>query len=210
MEHRKHVSDGSTASYYAIPPGAKELSDCIEYKNMNFQVGNIFKACYRLGEKEGTDLEYDIRKMGFFWIREMFRLGIDPRAQLRMMLGWSDDKFDGALNNVDLDQLLAEGTFEPTPDLNTLFDQHGDGWVATETRNEFIPAPRYANKAEITDLLKPDAAGWYNSTTLRPLHDAMIDVFTGGVEGNVVTDRCDKVNWDTVLLWRYTDLDELI
>lgn len=195
MEHRKHVSDGSTASYYAIPPGAKELSDCIEYKNMNFQVGNIFKACYRLGEKEGTDLEYDIRKMGFFWIREMFRLGIDPRQQLRMMLDWSDEKFDGALNNVDLDDLLKEGTYVDTPATNRAFE-------APEGVMLFKAAPRYANKAEITDLLKPGVDGWFTSTTLRPLHDAMIDAYAGGV---ITTARCDQLEWGIIDKWRYAE-----
>jgi hypothetical protein len=28
--------------------------------------GDIFKACYRLGEKQGTDVEYDLNKMKFF------------------------------------------------------------------------------------------------------------------------------------------------
>lgn len=33
---------------------------------MDFAIGNIFKACYRLGEKEGTDLLYDLNKIIFF------------------------------------------------------------------------------------------------------------------------------------------------
>jgi hypothetical protein len=28
--------------------------------------GDIFKACYRLGEKDGASVEYDLRKMLFF------------------------------------------------------------------------------------------------------------------------------------------------
>jgi hypothetical protein len=28
--------------------------------------GDIFKACYRLGEKEGVDVLYDLNKMKFF------------------------------------------------------------------------------------------------------------------------------------------------
>jgi hypothetical protein len=59
-------SDGGTTSYYQLPPDAKELLDLIEYKKMTFPVANIFKACYRLGEKEGADLEYDLRKILFF------------------------------------------------------------------------------------------------------------------------------------------------
>jgi hypothetical protein len=59
-------SDGGSTSYYEIPEGATELNDLIEYKNMNFAQGNIFKACYRLGEKQGTDIVYDLKKIIFF------------------------------------------------------------------------------------------------------------------------------------------------
>ena len=36
------TSDGSTASYYELPPGAKELQDLISHRNMNAQDGEIF------------------------------------------------------------------------------------------------------------------------------------------------------------------------
>jgi len=70
-------SDGSSTSYYKIPPFANDLIDLIEHKNMNFAVGNIFKACYRLGQKEGNDDAYDIRKIIFFAERELKRLEDD-------------------------------------------------------------------------------------------------------------------------------------
>lgn len=69
------VSDGSSASYYTLPDGAAELADLIDAKNMNFNVGNIFKASYRLGEKGGTSDEYDLRKIIFFANRELKRRG---------------------------------------------------------------------------------------------------------------------------------------
>lgn len=70
-------SDGSSTEYYKIPEGSKDLIELIEYKNMNFAVGNIFKACYRLGQKEGNDDAYDIRKIIFFAERELERLKHD-------------------------------------------------------------------------------------------------------------------------------------
>lgn len=66
METSKVKSNGGSTSYYDIPLNAKDLQDLIEYKNMGFSLGNIFKACYRFGEKEGNELEYEIRKMEFF------------------------------------------------------------------------------------------------------------------------------------------------
>lgn len=62
----KIVSDGSATGYYELPAGATQLNDLIEHKHMGFALGNVFKACYRLGEKEGNDLLYDLRKMKFF------------------------------------------------------------------------------------------------------------------------------------------------
>ena len=59
-------SGGGSSSYYKIPKDAKELNDLIEFKDMSFAVGNIFKACYRLGEKDSVGKEYDIDKMMWF------------------------------------------------------------------------------------------------------------------------------------------------
>jgi hypothetical protein len=70
----KHKSDGGSTDYYKIPDGAVDLQDLIEHKDMNFSIGNIFKACYRLGEKSGTDLLYDLNKIIFFAEREKARL----------------------------------------------------------------------------------------------------------------------------------------
>ena len=59
-------SDGGSTSYYELPGGATELNDLIEYKNMSFALGNIFKACYRLGEKDSADTLYDLNKIVYF------------------------------------------------------------------------------------------------------------------------------------------------
>ena len=67
----KTLSDGSSTDYYKIPSWATDLIDLIEHKKMNFAIGNIFKACYRLGEKDGIDRAYDLRKIIFFAQREL-------------------------------------------------------------------------------------------------------------------------------------------
>lgn len=66
MDRIKSGSDGLSTDYYKIPPHATELRHLISYKNMSKSRGDIFKACYRLGEKEGVDLLYDLNKMRFF------------------------------------------------------------------------------------------------------------------------------------------------
>ena len=65
---------GSTPKQYGIPENAKDLQDLIEHRNMNFAIGNIFKACYRLGMKEDVSIEYDLNKMKWFIDREIERI----------------------------------------------------------------------------------------------------------------------------------------
>ena len=65
-DRKKIESDGLSTSYYTIPPHATELRHLISHKGMSKSRGDIFKACYRLGEKAGTDVGYDLNKMKFF------------------------------------------------------------------------------------------------------------------------------------------------
>ena len=67
-------SDGGTTDYYNLPEDVKDLQDLIEYKEMNFSIGNIFKACYRYGQKNSIDAAYDLRKMIWFAERELKRI----------------------------------------------------------------------------------------------------------------------------------------
>ena len=62
----KTSSDGGTTDYYKIPEHSTELRHLISSKAMSKARGDIFKACYRLGEKEGVDVRYDLNKMLFF------------------------------------------------------------------------------------------------------------------------------------------------
>ena len=73
----KVKSDGGSTSYYKLPKHAKELRHLISHKNMSKSRGDIFKACYRLGEKEGDDILYDLKKIKFFAedLLEMYERG---------------------------------------------------------------------------------------------------------------------------------------
>jgi hypothetical protein len=57
---------GSTPKQYGLPPGATELQDLIEYRQMPFSLGNIFKACYRMGVCDHSDNIRDINKIIWF------------------------------------------------------------------------------------------------------------------------------------------------
>jgi hypothetical protein len=68
------VSDGSTASYYELPEGAKELQDLISYKDMNAQMGEIFRGAYRYGQASHSDRLRDAKKIRFYIDAEIKRL----------------------------------------------------------------------------------------------------------------------------------------
>ena len=68
------VSDGSTASYYELPEGAKELQDLISYKDMNAQMGEIFRGTYRYGQASHSDRLRDAKKIKFYIDAEIKRL----------------------------------------------------------------------------------------------------------------------------------------
>ncbi len=70
----KVKSDGSTASYYELPKGASELQELISHKNMNAQMGEIFRACYRYGEVEHSEEIRDIKKIIFYAQAELARI----------------------------------------------------------------------------------------------------------------------------------------
>ena len=71
------LSDGGATSYFQIPDHATELRHLISHRGMSKSRGDIFKACYRLGEKQNTSTLYDLNKMKFFIedLLEMYERG---------------------------------------------------------------------------------------------------------------------------------------
>ena len=67
-------SDGSTADYYELPEGAKELQQLISHTNMNAQIGEIFRACYRYGRVAHSEMIRDAKKIKFYAEAEIARL----------------------------------------------------------------------------------------------------------------------------------------
>ena len=68
------TSDGSSADYYVFPSRAKELQDLISHKNMNAQIGEIFRSCYRYGQSSHSDELRDAKKIKFYIDAEIKRL----------------------------------------------------------------------------------------------------------------------------------------
>ena len=67
-------SDGSSAEYYKLPKHASQLQHLISHKNMNSQVGEIFRSCYRFGEASHSDELRDAKKIMFYAQAEVERL----------------------------------------------------------------------------------------------------------------------------------------
>ena len=70
----KIKSDGSTAKYYELPEYVTELQHLISFKNMNAQIGEIFRACFRYGQVEHSDRLRDAKKIKFYVEAEIERL----------------------------------------------------------------------------------------------------------------------------------------
>lgn len=68
------TSDGSTASYYELPEGATELQHLISHRDMNAQIGEIFRACYRYGQASHSGRLRDAKKIRFYIEAEISRL----------------------------------------------------------------------------------------------------------------------------------------
>ena len=74
MEEEKVTSDGSTASYYTLPEGGTQLQDLISFKDMNAQMGEIFRATYRYGQVAHSEKMRDAKKIRFYIDAEIARL----------------------------------------------------------------------------------------------------------------------------------------
>ena len=73
-DSKKEASDGTSADYYKLPEGATQLQDLISAKNMNAQIGEIVRACYRYGEVEHSPRLRDAKKIKFYIEAEIVRL----------------------------------------------------------------------------------------------------------------------------------------
>lgn len=73
-EPDKCNSDGSTAEYYQLPENANELQELINHKNMNANIGEIFRTAYRYGSASHSDQLIDARKIKYYIDWEIKRL----------------------------------------------------------------------------------------------------------------------------------------
>lgn len=72
--NQKEKSDGLHAEYYTLPKNATQLQDLISNRNMNAQIGEIFRECYRYGLASHSDELRGIKKILFYANAELKRL----------------------------------------------------------------------------------------------------------------------------------------
>lgn len=68
------TSDGSTASYYELPPEPQQLQDLISHKDMNGQIAEVFRTCYRYGQVAHSNKLREAKKIKFYADAEIARL----------------------------------------------------------------------------------------------------------------------------------------
>jgi len=74
-EGTKIKSDGGSSAYYDFPDDWVTLNDLMDYKAqhqwgpLSFHMGNINKASFRFGEKDGTSKVYDVNKIIYSGLR---------------------------------------------------------------------------------------------------------------------------------------------
>lgn len=117
----KIKSDGGSTSYYDLPEGATTLNDLIEYKEMSFALGNIFKAAYRLGSKDGADELYDINKILYF--AERLKAKVERERQQQQE--GQGDLFEWSRRTYDDDVPTRYGIYGDPPSSSSVPKPHG-------------------------------------------------------------------------------------
>ena len=98
-------SDGGPSEYYDFQKGWNTWNDINDYKAKNqwleysFHLGNIGKVLMRWGDKEGTSLQYDTKKIIYSGCRIlMMMVGVEEtRAYLQKLL--DDPQFKGSTDD---------------------------------------------------------------------------------------------------------------
>lgn len=65
------INNGGNTNYYDLPKDAENIQDLIEDKDMGWNMANIFKACYRLGNCGHSDKLRDLNKIVWFAERQI-------------------------------------------------------------------------------------------------------------------------------------------
>jgi hypothetical protein len=177
-----NTSDGSTASYYELPADAKELQQLISHRDMNAQIGEIFRACYRYGIVSHSPKLRDAKKIRFYIEAEIERLealALDTMPESfgqQNLIDWpeTDDRTDVIGQNGNDGEHYAEvewlERWKYAPEWANYLAMDADGdwfWYESEPA-----AATYAwDCGAVCMVLRhdfPPAAGWAKTLEARP------------------------------------------
>ena len=149
----KERSNGSTAGYYQLPAGATQLQDLISQRNMNAQIGEIFRACYRYGLVEHSDMLRDARKILFYANAEVDRLEkLHAESQVgaaeepcestspadRPKLAWGQMWKDREGREVKIVSSKNEGDWPFRGDNEETYNRDGVVWIGANSSMDLI------------------------------------------------------------------------
>lgn len=160
----KTISDGSTADYYELPEGAAELQDLISHRNMNAQIGEIFRACYRYGLAEHSSMLRDAKKIAFYAQAEVERLEQSlEKDGWNVDLGAEMDRLREQFPAVEDVKPVAysKPSWEESPECANWLAQDRDGiwrWFSDK------PSPMYGywGRGHVGSIVKWAGLGDYN------------------------------------------------
>jgi len=66
-----NINNGGSTDYYKLPKDSKDLQDLIEYKEMGWNIANVFKAMYRYSDPHHSSKIRDLNKAKWFIEREL-------------------------------------------------------------------------------------------------------------------------------------------
>jgi hypothetical protein len=97
--HKKIHTDGGPSDYYDFPESWTTFNDFIEYKSeaqwgkFSFHLGNIGKALCRWGDKDGTSIEYDAKKIIYSGVRVLKMIIGTEKTRLYLFRLLDDPQF---------------------------------------------------------------------------------------------------------------------
>ena len=146
-------SDGSTADYYVLPEAATQLQDLISHRDMNSQIGEIFRACYRYGIVSHSDKMRDAKKIRFYAQAEIERLeklvavAEQPSHIISDIPAYEDWKkgdlveaLEGTIGIKEGDTYMLKRDADETGDIHFL-DDDGDLRNRQASRYRFVSRP---------------------------------------------------------------------
>ena len=192
------TSDGSTADYYELPKGATQLQDLISHRDMNAQLGEIFRATYRYGMASHSGKLRDAKKIKFYIDSEIKRLEV--------LLAKA--KVDGCCETIDPADVDIASAIDDDSERMQAIGQNGEMaeevYAAVDAAPKIYGLPSWSDAPDWAEWLAMDGNGewyWYE----RPIRAAKrrdlweYGPISGAVESAAYSPEEVRPDWRTTL-----------